>query len=274
MKMKGKNKFTRSEIEQIRDLIKQRINAGRSEQKGIRAKMRRLGFYGQDDFGIMDMQPEDLDRLIQSGRIIVLGESVAPAIKKLPITPKAIPVKPSSSSSTAAGLDFQKFDPRTGLAMDIPDSPGNYIVCLRHGSKLPEVPVKYTIREFKGLDVIYTGIASQSLRKRDYRQHFTGNNAGASTLRKSLGSMFGFKKIPRDRNKPENGKTKFNESDEARLSQWMADSLVLFFAISPDPEGNETKLINAYNPPLNLSKNSNPINKEYREYLSALRSQK
>ena len=44
------------------------------------------------------------------------------------------------------------------------------------------------------------GISTVSIRKRDYQQHFIGNNAGKSTLRKSLGSLMGFPKIPRDKN--------------------------------------------------------------------------
>ena len=57
-------------------------------------------------------------------------------------------------------------------------------------------------------------LVKKSLKKRDYKQHFAGNNSGGSTLRKSLGSLMGLKKIPRDKNNPFNGKTKFSETDE------------------------------------------------------------
>ncbi|MDR1699272.1 MAG: hypothetical protein LBR75_05575 [Prevotellaceae bacterium] len=43
-----------------------------SEQKAIRDKMRAIGFYGGDDWGIYDLQVRDLENLIESGRIKVL----------------------------------------------------------------------------------------------------------------------------------------------------------------------------------------------------------
>ena len=49
--MKGKKVFKKDEINKIAELIRQRCMANREEQKQIRAKMRRLGFYGFDDFG-------------------------------------------------------------------------------------------------------------------------------------------------------------------------------------------------------------------------------
>ena len=51
--MKGKSIFTKREVEQIVSLIRQRCSADRNGQKQIRAKMRRIGFYGQDDFGFL-----------------------------------------------------------------------------------------------------------------------------------------------------------------------------------------------------------------------------
>ncbi len=67
--MKGKNVFTKQEIEELRELIRQRVKADRNAQKRIRDKMRKIGFYGGDDFGIIDMTESDLDMLLESGRI-------------------------------------------------------------------------------------------------------------------------------------------------------------------------------------------------------------
>lgn len=67
--MKGKNAFTEQEIEVLRGLIRQRVKADSSKQKSIRDKMRAIGFYGRDDFGIVDMTESDLDMLLESGRI-------------------------------------------------------------------------------------------------------------------------------------------------------------------------------------------------------------
>lgn len=267
--MKGKDTFTMSEISELRSLIKERKNSDRSRQKGIRAKMRRIGFYGSDDFGITDLQPSDFEMLISSGRLIVIGKTNKPPTTLEPVTKDTT----KQTVTGKANGSFILFDPSKHSSNDIPDNPGNYIVCMKEGKKLPNIGVDYTMKKYHGLNVIYTGIAGKSLRKRDYRQHFTGNNSGSSTLRKSIGSLFGFPKIPRDKD-PNNGKTKFKELDEIRLSEWMQSNLILFYKSNLNPETLENELIDELNPPLNLSKNRNIINKEFRSKLSDLRSKK
>ncbi len=175
---------------------------------------------------------------------------------------------------------FKLFDPMKDCNSILPNLPGNYFIVLRTTSQLPPIEVS---PEFHYIDynnshypIIYTGISNISIRKRDYHQHFIGNNAGRSTLRKSLGSLMGFSKIPRDKNNPDNGKTKFNENDEEILSQWMRENLLLFYSIENREQEQiknlEKELINDYNPPLNILGNNNPINKEYRALLKILRN--
>lgn len=164
-----------------------------------------------------------------------------------------------------------RFDPNADSETTILDQAGNYIICLKLNSKFPIVPITPTLTSFNGLKVIYTGIASGSLRSRDYRQHFKGNNAGRSTLRKSLGVLFGYKLIPRDKD-PSNGKTKFGETDEQKLSDWMSQNLLMFFLPATDFADIEKALINHFNPPLNLKDNHNSINADFRKLLSNLRS--
>ncbi len=275
--MKGKDTFTLEEISELRNLIRERIKADKSRQKVIRAKMRKIGFYGLDDFGIVDMQPADFERLINSGRIKVIGQKNVPTTElskqktELPIKAKEKSV--DSNSAIKSTNEFELLDFEKHNSEHIPDNPGNYIVCLKRGSKLPDIGVSCTMKTYKELNVIYTGIAGKSLRKRDYKQHFTGNNAGSSTLRKSLGSMFGYPKIARDKD-PSNGKTKFNETDEIKLSEWMKSNLVLYFKSNSSPDELENELISELNPPLNLSKNSNIINQQFRKILSELRIKK
>lgn len=87
--MKGKAKYTPAEIAQLEYLIKLRIKTPSSGQKAIRDRMRKIGFYGKDDWGITDMQVSDLHRLITSGRITVVdgGNVTTPS-------PKAVATKP------------------------------------------------------------------------------------------------------------------------------------------------------------------------------------
>ncbi len=168
-------------------------------------------------------------------------------------------------------LKFELFDPMKDKEDKIPDKSGNYIVVLREKVELPVIDITPIYNMYKGYRVIYTGISSKSLRKRDYSQHFTGNNAGHSTLRKSLGSLMGLKKIPRDTKKPENGKTKFTDADEEKLSAWMKENLLLFFLCENEFATLEEFLINKLNPPLNIQGNKNEVNQDYRDKLRKLR---
>lgn len=72
--MKGKNVFTVMEADELRRLIQLRCNTGRAEQKGIRAKIRKLGLYGRDDFGINDMTIDKFEELVETGRITIVDE--------------------------------------------------------------------------------------------------------------------------------------------------------------------------------------------------------
>lgn len=56
--MKGKAIFTQAEAEEIIALIRQKVKAPKHEQKKLRAKIRRRGFYGGDDFGFRDNYTE------------------------------------------------------------------------------------------------------------------------------------------------------------------------------------------------------------------------
>lgn len=173
---------------------------------------------------------------------------------------------------------FKMFDPKREDCKSLSDVKGNYLVVLRPASELPRTTLipEYHVITFEGNEykVVYTGISNKGIRSRDYKQHFTGN-AGKSTLRKSLGSLMGFSKIPRDKGNPGNRKTKFNEEDESTLSEWMQENLLLLYSTvkntKEEIEDWEEMLIADYNPPLNIQGNNNQVNMEYRNMLKNLR---
>lgn len=277
--MKGKRKFTRIEAEQIRALIREKNKATPSQQKGIRNKIREKGFYYSDFSSTKEgYTTNDFDALIQSGQIEIIDENIQGEFRLKSQKFNGHRKKPRTSSSgshdfsvSLTAFESNRFDPRFDSEMKITGQPGNYIVCLRDGSVLPSIEIAPKMRKFAGLSIIYTGIASKNLRTRDFRQHFTGNNAGRSTLRKSIGSLMGLKKIPRDKD-PTTGKTKFEESDEIKLTQWMLANLILFFFANNDFRKIEEELIEHFNPPLNLQGNKNNINSDFRSLLSRIRS--
>lgn len=168
---------------------------------------------------------------------------------------------------------FILFDPTSGLPQEIPAGAGNYIVVLREGCMLPDMGLPMKMARFNGLDIIYTGVAgpSSGLRRRITWAHL-GNNAGRSTLRRTLGILMGFKQIPRDAKNPSNGHVRFCAEEEARLTAWMKENLLFYLNPNEACEALEDELIAIFNPPLNLSKNSNPVNSELRALISLRRS--
>lgn len=169
--------------------------------------------------------------------------------------------------------NFKIFDPMTMDSNMLPNVAGNYVFLLRKGSQLPQVDINPQIPEVtldgNTYQAIYTGIASESLRQRVYRIHFIGNDASLSTLRKSIGSLFGYDLIPRKEGDSKH--EKFKPADEEKLTKWMKNNLLLAFVENADPESMENKLIAELNPPLNLDKNDNTVNAEFRALLSKLR---
>ena len=67
MTKKGRSSFTVSEIAQLKQLFKQKDYADRNEQKRIRAKMRKIGFY-ITDFAL-DMDSTGFNKLLTSDKI-------------------------------------------------------------------------------------------------------------------------------------------------------------------------------------------------------------
>jgi len=138
---------------------------------------------------------------------------------------------------------------------------------------LPDVGLPVQMAKFRGMDILYTGVAgpSSGLRRRITWAHF-GNNTGCSTLRLSIGVLLGFTPIPRDAKNPGNGHVRFCPAEEARLTVWMNDNLLVYYFPNDGYEDMENELIAALNPPLNLSKNANPVNSEIRALISQRRA--
>jgi len=110
--MKGKNTFTKTEIKQLEQLIELRNNTAPSGQKGIRQKMRNLGFYGRDDFGINDLQLADLQLLIFTGRIKVTDgiKSVSMIYPKSIVKPKTVQNTITIPKNSFDGFSFNNID--------------------------------------------------------------------------------------------------------------------------------------------------------------------
>lgn len=73
--MMGRNMFAAAEVERIRDLLRKKVRATSSEQKAIRASLRRIGFFITDFAITMDgFTMSDFDDLVEHGEITVSGD--------------------------------------------------------------------------------------------------------------------------------------------------------------------------------------------------------
>lgn len=169
------------------------------------------------------------------------------------------------------------FIPEVDLPTKLPDTSGAYLICAKDIDILPVKMKELEYTYINDLPVIYVGIAGRptskvkSLRKRDYRNHFNGR-ARTSTLRKSLGVLFGFEKEYEREIK--NSKYKFISEHEEKLSNWMKSNLVMHFVTIANPMEFEIYMIKTYEPPLNLKDNNSEKNREFRKELSYLRNKK
>lgn len=166
------------------------------------------------------------------------------------------------------------FYPLEDKETDLPDRQGLYLICCRNIEILPETMKNLDFTYFESKPVVYLGISgSRGLRKRDYKNHFHGT-ARVSTLRKSLGVLFGYEKV---QSKTDEGTSKFKfiEEHEQALTEWMMNNLIMYYHVTDEKVENiETELIRHFNSPLNLSKNKAEVNREFRKQLSTLRCAK
>lgn len=111
--MKGKDKFTSAEILELRELIAERQNASRNYQKQLRNRMRKIGFFGRDDWGIIDCTLEDLDELIDTERIKIIDKITSTIITDKSKSKNAIinqEINKNIDSNWINRIDFGKIE--------------------------------------------------------------------------------------------------------------------------------------------------------------------
>ena len=168
--------------------------------------------------------------------------------------------------------DFIPFNPTKDNSKQIPKLPGNYFVLIRDLNELPNRGYEVSCKVFKGMNVIYTGVSQKNLYKRIWKNHF-GNVSGNSTLRQSLGCLFGYEQFPRDVNNQENDHIRFSKENEAKLTEWMKENLIFFILPYQDYSTLESALIRFFNPPLNLEGDLGVANAQFRAFIQVLRDE-
>lgn len=158
-------------------------------------------------------------------------------------------------------IDAIKSSKTNLLELNIPKKPGVYAIFANKKVHIPNI-------KMHDHQIIFIGI-SDNLFDRIYGMHFSSENTGFSTLRRSLGALFKdeFKlyAIPRAPGKSKTNYTnyRFDESGESKLTDWMNKNLkVGFHSTNLQLEKLEDLLIKNLEPPINLTKWKNPDAKE------------
>lgn len=259
--MKGKREFTESEIARLRVLIGKRVHATHEQQKRIRDAMRRIGFYGQADWGIRNCQLADLDGLIRSGQITVTGATVHRSTG-VATKPSGREQEASKVAQTDEGaeeldcsdLDFKSIDNlrRNGFSgfvsaaalrqdlTQIPDIRGVYMVVRKIGSQ-PQFRATGSGGHYKGTD---PNVPIEKLRKNWVEETCVlyigkaGDEHSQATLRSRLRQYLQFGA----------GKPRGHKGGRYIWQLWDAEDLL--FCWKPLPSGNppkeETALLAAF----------------------------
>lgn len=250
--MKGKREFTESEIARLRELIRERVQAPKEKQTQIRNKMRRIGFYGRDDWGIQDCQLENLDGLIRSGQITVTG-ATAPRPTGGTTKPGEREQEASKVAQTDEGadelgcpdLDFKSIDNlrRNGFSgfvsvaalrqdlTQIPDIRGVYMVVQKIGNR-PQFRATGSGGHYKGTD---PNVPIEKLRKNWVEETCVlyigkaGDEHSQATLRSRLRQYLQF------------GAGKPIGHKGGRYIWQLEDAEDLLFCWKPLPSGNPSK---------------------------------
>lgn len=259
--MKGKDAFAAEEIAELKQLILMRENADRDEPKNIRKRMRKLGFYGRDFFGLVDCHVADFERLISSGRIKVIGSkpvssatSMAPRPAVTPKSTKAVAPAPKAVKGLAAAeksLLQGEFVSVSDLSGDmVPDMPGLYCIKLRKGAKLPA-----KFGEVREDDVIYIGKAD-NLRERLWEEEL--NHKMPATFFRGIGAVLDYLPPKGSLIGYANQKNyKFSPEDTDAIIKWMRRSLAVnWIQLTPSQIlETEKDMIVKYSPMMNTTHN-------------------
>lgn len=148
----------------------------------------------------------------------------------------------------------------------VPDASGLYCIRITDVNRLPS-PFNSILKE-RNHNIIYIGIASQSLSKRFLNQELRAKGHG--TFFRSIGAVLGYLPPKGSLVEKKNKRNyKFNPKDEEKIIDWMNTNLAVnWVEINTNLENIETLLINKYEPLLNLAKNPVAL-----EILSELRKE-
>ncbi len=135
----------------------------------------------------------------------------------------------------------------------VPDTAGLYCIRIKNIQTIPE-PFNSILTARKN-NIIYLGIASQSLKKRLLNQELRAKGHG--TFFRSIGAVLGFRPPKGSLKTKANKKNyKFKSSIEIKIIEWINSNLTVnWVTTDADLNNIESDLISKYTPLLNITKN-------------------
>lgn len=153
-------------------------------------------------------------------------------------------------------LNEKNFKPAAEIDFLLPGNPGLYCIRIRDISALP--PPFPEELQMRGHNILYIGIASQSLYRR-LNQELRARGHG--TFFRSIGALLGYFPPKGSLVEKKNKKNyKFNSSDEARIIDWINKNLLVNW-VEEDASLDtlESALVANYKPVINIAKNPQPV---------------
>jgi len=276
--MKGKARFTRTQADQIRRLLRlvRRAEPG-TPQKLLRDQLRALGFFISDwTRGSSGFTASDFDELAHHGAITITEDNSPGANSVARQVSKPSPAKPTARHTTVsasvpgvrgglrelalAALVGPPIPINAAIKGAVPDRPGLYAV---YGYQ--QAWRMLSLGEPPDDRPLYVGKAESSLVSRDLGTHFATGTTGRSSPRRSFAALLSASGVlelvamPRRPHDPEPGKWTHYALDhpgDEQLTDWMRANLkVAFWACPPRTvlRPVETAVMRHWEPPLNLT---------------------
>ena len=150
-------------------------------------------------------------------------------------------------------MDESMFKSAKNIDQNVPHRQGMYCVRIKNIDVLPK-PFNAELKKRKH-NIVYIGIATQSLNKRMLNQELRANGHG--TFFRSLGAVLGYRPpLNSLANKKNKRNYKFSVSDSANIINWINENLTInWMEQNSCLEEIETTLIRKYKPLFNLAKN-------------------
>ena len=150
-------------------------------------------------------------------------------------------------------MNVANFKSASIIDLSVPEKPGLYCIRIKNIDALPK-PFSTELNN-RHHNIIYIGIATQSLNRRMLNQELRANGHG--TFFRSLGAVLGFRPPLNSLAVKKNKRNyKFSSADETKIINWINDNLLINWEEQRNGfEEIETVLILKYKPLINLAKN-------------------